>query len=235
MAVDAPQSARRPAAASSRTQASTNSRSGAACASVTTRLSHAAAVTADSAAVGLSQRFATRASELWSACTDPERLARWFEPVEGELRAGGRYRLTESGTVGTIEACDEDRRLSVTWEYDDDVSHVTVTLVDVEAGWAELTVRHTSAITEHWRAYGPSAGGIGWDTALLGLAMHLENARGELDDVQQAMDSEDGLAFTRRLAEAWSAAHQQAGASLADADAAAQRALDFDAEMRTGE
>jgi Activator of Hsp90 ATPase homolog 1-like protein len=31
--------------------------------------------------------------DVWDACTDPDRLNRWFLPVTGELRVGGRYQL----------------------------------------------------------------------------------------------------------------------------------------------
>jgi Activator of Hsp90 ATPase homolog 1-like protein len=41
--------------------------------------------------------------DVWDACTNPERLPRWFLPVSGELRPGGRYEL-EGNAGGEIEA-----------------------------------------------------------------------------------------------------------------------------------
>ena len=62
--------------------------------------------------ITLTQTFPTTPDDLWDACTNPDRLARWFEPLTGDLRRGGRYRLLDSGTVGTIETCEAPRALS---------------------------------------------------------------------------------------------------------------------------
>src|SRR5690606_16317029 len=43
--------------------------------------------------VTISQAFDTDVEDLWQACTTAERLARWFAPVSGDLRLGGRYRI----------------------------------------------------------------------------------------------------------------------------------------------
>ena len=40
--------------------------------------------------VRIEDRYATDIDDLWSAITDPDRLARWFGEVDGELSAGGR-------------------------------------------------------------------------------------------------------------------------------------------------
>ena len=39
--------------------------------------------------VRMEDRFDTAIDDLWSALTDPGRLARWFGQVEGDLRPGG--------------------------------------------------------------------------------------------------------------------------------------------------
>jgi uncharacterized protein YndB with AHSA1/START domain len=53
--------------------------------------------------------------DLWSALTDPGRLARWMGEVEGDLRLGGEFRARffASGWEGTgrVEACEPPRRL----------------------------------------------------------------------------------------------------------------------------
>ena len=55
--------------------------------------------------------------DVWSALTDPSRLARWYGEVEGDLRPGGEYhaRLFSSGWEGTgrVEACEPPQRLLV--------------------------------------------------------------------------------------------------------------------------
>ena len=55
--------------------------------------------------------------DVWSALTDPSRLASWYGEVEGDLRLGGEYRahLFSSGWEGTgrVEACEPPKRLLV--------------------------------------------------------------------------------------------------------------------------
>ena len=40
----------------------------------------------------IEDRFETDIGDLWSALTDPGRLARWYGQVEGDLRPGGQFR-----------------------------------------------------------------------------------------------------------------------------------------------
>jgi hypothetical protein len=67
--------------------------------------------------VRMEDRFATDMDDLWSALTEPRRLARWLGDVEGDLRLGGEFRARffASGWEGTgrVEACDPPRRLLV--------------------------------------------------------------------------------------------------------------------------
>jgi uncharacterized protein YndB with AHSA1/START domain len=65
--------------------------------------------------VRMEDRFDTDIDDLWSALTDPRRLARWMGEVEGDLRLGGEFRARffASGWEGTgrVEACEPPRRL----------------------------------------------------------------------------------------------------------------------------
>src|ERR1700691_4473902 len=68
--------------------------------------------------VTVQDRFDTDIDDLWSAITDPARLARWLGEVEGDLRLGGEFRAhfsLASGWEGTgrVEACEPPRRLLV--------------------------------------------------------------------------------------------------------------------------
>jgi hypothetical protein len=60
--------------------------------------------------VRMEDRFDTDIDNVWSALTDPSRLAGWYGEVEGDLRLGGEYRvrLFASGWEGTgrVEACE---------------------------------------------------------------------------------------------------------------------------------
>ena len=65
--------------------------------------------------VRIEDRYDTAIDDLWSALTDPRRLARWMGEVEGDLRLGGEFRARffASGWEGTgrVEACEPPRRL----------------------------------------------------------------------------------------------------------------------------
>jgi hypothetical protein len=43
--------------------------------------------------VRIEDRYDTDIDDLWSALTDPGRLASWYGQVEGDLRPGGEFRL----------------------------------------------------------------------------------------------------------------------------------------------
>ena len=85
--------------------------------------------------VRIEDRFDTAIDDVWSALTDPSRLARWYGEVEGDLRPGGEYhaRLFSSGWEGTgrVEACEPQQRLLVRIkdadESDENVIEATLT------------------------------------------------------------------------------------------------------------
>ncbi len=68
--------------------------------------------------VRMEDRYDTDIDDLWSALTDPGRLARWYGQVDGDLRLGGQFRLyvedAGSDAIGRVEACEPPRRLRVT-------------------------------------------------------------------------------------------------------------------------
>jgi uncharacterized protein YndB with AHSA1/START domain len=65
--------------------------------------------------VRMEDRYDTDIDDLWSAITDPSRLARWYGEAEGDLRLGGVFRLRvfASGWEGSrrVEACEPPRHL----------------------------------------------------------------------------------------------------------------------------
>lgn len=85
-------------------------------------------------AVRMEDRFDTDIDDLWSAFTEPKRLARWIAEVEGDLHLGSEFhaRFT-SGWEGTVrvEVCEPPRHLIlVTWadtRPDEQVVEVTLT------------------------------------------------------------------------------------------------------------
>jgi uncharacterized protein YndB with AHSA1/START domain len=67
--------------------------------------------------VRMEDRYDTDIDDLWSALTDPARLARWIAQVDGDLRLGGRIqaRFTSSWTgPGRIDVCEAPHHLTVT-------------------------------------------------------------------------------------------------------------------------
>jgi len=68
--------------------------------------------------VRIEDRFDAGIDDLWSALTDPARLARWHGQMEGDLRPGGEFRVyleaDDIESIGRVEACEPPRRLLVT-------------------------------------------------------------------------------------------------------------------------
>ena len=85
------------------------------------------------AAIRMEDRFSTDIDDLWSALTDPQRLARWIAEVEGDLRLGGEFRASfTSGWEGPgrVDVCEPPRRLLVTMSPgQDDQTVIEVELV----------------------------------------------------------------------------------------------------------
>lgn len=61
-------------------------------------------------AVEGSRFYSTETDDLWDALTNAERIPRWFLPIRGDLRLGGRYHL-EGNAEGTITRCDPPQAL----------------------------------------------------------------------------------------------------------------------------
>ena len=125
--------------------------------------------------VTLTRLYDTSVDDLWDALTSKERIPRWFLPVEGDLKLGGRYQL-KGNAGGTITACTPPSHFAATWEFGGGTSWI-----DVNAGGgrgkARMTLEHTAIIEDHWNQFGPGAVGIGWDLAVTGLERHLATGR----------------------------------------------------------
>ena len=85
----------------------------------------------------LRRHYDADVADVWQACTDPERLARWLTPVSGDLRPGGQP-----------------------------VTQVEAELV-AAGGGTDLELRHGGPVDPgFWTQFGPGAVGVGWDLAL---------------------------------------------------------------------
>ncbi|NDL60063.1 SRPBCC family protein [Phytoactinopolyspora mesophila] len=171
--------------------------------------------------VTISQTYDAAVDDLWDACTNPERLPRWFLPVSGDLRLNGTYQL-EGNAGGTIEQCDPPHSFAATWEYGGAVSWIEVRFVPESAGRTRLELEHIAMEDEHWAEFGPGAAGIGWDLAFIGLALHVDT--GDVVDhaaVEAWGASDDGRQFVLMSSERWREADVAAGT---DEGTARQRA-----------
>jgi uncharacterized protein YndB with AHSA1/START domain len=175
--------------------------------------------------------YDTTVEDLWDALTTPERLARWFLPVEGDLKPGGRYQL-KGNAGGTIMRCERPEALDLTWEMMGGMSWVNLRLAP-DGEKARLTLEHIAHKDgigeEHLKQFGPGAVGIGWDLGLHGLELHVADPATPLDPkaFEAWTQSGEGKTFVRSSGEAWGAAHAASGEDPEEARAKAERTIAF--------
>lgn len=166
--------------------------------------------------------------DVWAALTTATLIPRWFMPISGDLRPGGRYQL-EGNAGGEILACDAPHRLAITWEMHGQVSWVTVRLATAGVSGTRLELEHVAHVPgEFWDQFGPGAVGVGWDCGLLGLDQYFAADR-TVDPESAAawMASDEGRRFLQRSSDAWCAASIAAGTEPEAATAAAARTYAF--------
>jgi uncharacterized protein YndB with AHSA1/START domain len=178
------------------------------------------------------RQYPASAEDVWSACTEPDRLRRWFLPVTGEQTVGGRYQL-EGNAGGEILHCAAPTLLHVTWGMGDGpASEVRLTLTALDAETTELTLEHRRVgDPEFWAKYGPGSVGTGWDLILYGLAADLDGV--DLSDRESWTRTQEYAEFVRASTRAWAAAHEKAGAGADEAGSAAEETLRFFAPHAT--
>ncbi len=173
--------------------------------------------------VAVSQTYDTGMDDMWDACTNPERLPRWFLPVSGDLRLGGRYQL-EGNARGTIERCDPPKSFAATWEYGESLSWVEVRLTPEPAGRTRFELEHIVPDDEHWTQFGPGATGVGWDLAIMALSLHLSTGeRVDPKEVETWSVGDRGKEFITASSRLWGEADVAAGADATEAQDKADR------------
>jgi uncharacterized protein YndB with AHSA1/START domain len=161
--------------------------------------------------VRMARTYRTDADDLWEAITTPERIARWFLPVTGDLRLGGTYQL-EGNAGGEIRVCDPPAHLRLTWIFGD--APAESSFVDVhlspDGDGTRLELVHTAVVPpEMWDRFGPGAVGTGWDLGLVALAAHLAG-----EDLGAHLDLETDPAIRAAYtasSDAWGEASRAAG------------------------
>ncbi len=109
--------------------------------------------------VRMEDRVDTDIDDVWSALTDPSRLARWYGNIEGDLHLGGEYRarLFASGWEGTgrVDACEPPRRLLVTIKDADDQGEGAIEVaLDADGDHTIVVWEERGMPLDHLAAYG---------------------------------------------------------------------------------
>ncbi|MGY4395770.1 uncharacterized protein YndB with AHSA1/START domain [Sphingomonas sp. UYAg733] len=177
-------------------------------------------------AVTLARSYDTSVDDLWDALTNAERLPRWFAPVTGDLKLGGRYQV-QGNAGGTIETCDAPHLLFLTWQFGPETSWVEARLEADGDDRSHLTLTHIAPVNDHWTTYGPGAVGVGWDLGLLGLALYIERPDAAKVDEAEFSASAEGKAFVAGSSEDWGQASIAAGTDRDEAIKAAKATTAF--------
>jgi uncharacterized protein YndB with AHSA1/START domain len=178
--------------------------------------------------VTLSRSYPAEPADVWDACTNPERIPRWFLPVTGDLTVGGHYQIAGNAS-GTITRCDPPRCFDATWEMGGDVSWIELRISDEGGGRTLFRLDHIAHVDdERWTQFGPGAVGVGWDSALVGLSLHLATRETvNPAEVAEWSASDEGRRFMSESSGAWCRASVASGTDSAAARAAADRTTAF--------
>jgi uncharacterized protein YndB with AHSA1/START domain len=122
-------------------------------------------------AVRVEDVYDTNIHDLWSAVTEPKRLARWIAAVEGDLKVGGivhtRFTSTWEGP-GRIDVCDPPSHLVITMEPGTDDEAVIEAVLTGEGERTRLVVEERGlpldALYKH---------GAGWQAHIEDLGRYL--------------------------------------------------------------
>lgn len=123
------------------------------------------------AVVRMEDRFDTDPGDLWSALTDPRRLARWIADVQGDLRLGGQFRARFTSSwegPGRVDVCEPPRRLLVTMSPGDDDQTVIEAELTPEGNATRLVIEERGLPLDAAAAHG-----AGWQAHVEDLAAHL--------------------------------------------------------------
>ena len=108
--------------------------------------------------VRMEDRFDTGIDDLWSALTDPGRLARWLGEFDGDLRSGGEFkaRYFASGWEGTgrVEVCEPPQRLLILTKSPDEPDGVIEVTLTADGDHTLLVIEDRGLPLEQIAAYG---------------------------------------------------------------------------------
>lgn len=121
--------------------------------------------TDDEVAVTFEREYATSCRDLWSALTEPDRLARWMDPVDGDFRTGGEVvvHFDDGDARFAIDTCEAPTLLAVRWRGERDTV-LRASVFDLGGDRARLTLVHERLSEPQAPEY---AAGWHWHLAVL--------------------------------------------------------------------
>jgi uncharacterized protein YndB with AHSA1/START domain len=123
------------------------------------------------AVIRMEDRLDTDVDDLWSALTDPQRLARWIAQVEGDVRLGGEFRATFTSSwdgPGRVDVCEPPRRLLLTMSPGQDDQTVIEAQLTPDGRQTRLVVEERGLPLDTAAAHG-----AGWQAHIEDLAAYL--------------------------------------------------------------
>ena len=121
--------------------------------------------------VHMDGRYDTDIEDLWSALTEPERLARWLAKVDGDLRLGGEFGALFTSSWegrGRVDVCEPPRRLLVTMSPGAEDETVIVAELVADGNQTLLVIEERGLPFDELAAHG-----AGWQAHVEDLATHL--------------------------------------------------------------
>jgi uncharacterized protein YndB with AHSA1/START domain len=122
-------------------------------------------------AVRVEDVYDTDIDDLWSALTEPARLARWIAEVDGDLRVGGTIHASFTSTwegPGRIDVCDAPNHLLLTMQPGTDEEAVIEAALTAEAGKTRLVIEERGLSLDVLHLHG-----AGWQAHVEDLGRYL--------------------------------------------------------------
>jgi uncharacterized protein YndB with AHSA1/START domain len=116
-------------------------------------------------------RYDTDIEDLWSALTEPQRLARWIAQVDGDLRLGGEFKATFTSTwegSGRVDVCEPPRHLVVTMCPRQEDETIWVANLATDGDQTILVIEDRGLPLDELASHG-----AGWQAHFEDLAAHL--------------------------------------------------------------
>jgi uncharacterized protein YndB with AHSA1/START domain len=154
--------------------------------------------------VTVEREYAATTAELWSALTEPERLAHWIGRYSAD---GDEYRIElgnaggQAIAAGRVLACDAERSIRVGWRFsgggeEEAETELEVAIEPVGDDRARLTLSHRRV-----QAVTAAVYGAGWEDVLTHLARELGGDPSPVNELGYVGEAADPAAFDAALEE----------------------------------